>query len=121
MNLNDLLPRAAEAEILLKALANRHRLMLMCELHDGERSVNALVESIGLSQSALSQHLARLRADKLVATRREAQVIYYRLADPAVARVIALLHEIYCGAGQKKAVAKKPSAASGASRRERKT
>lgn len=97
MNLVDLLPRAAEAETLLKALANRHRLMILCELHDGERPVNALAESVGLSQSALSQHLARLRGDELVKTRRDAQSIYYSLSNPAVTRVIALLHEIYCG------------------------
>lgn len=96
MNLEELAPKAAEAETFLKALANRQRLMILCELHKGERHVSALQESIGLSQSALSQHLARLREDDLVSTRREAQTIYYSLANQKVSRLIALLYELYC-------------------------
>ena len=71
VNLLALAPKAAEAESFLKALANRHRLMVLCQLHGGELSVTKLQEAIGLSQSSLSQHLARLREDKLVKTRRE--------------------------------------------------
>lgn len=96
MNLAELAPRAAEAENFLKALANRNRLMILCELHKGERSVTALQREIGLSQSALSQHLARLREDSLVATRRESQTIFYSLADEKVSRLIGLLYELYC-------------------------
>jgi DNA-binding transcriptional ArsR family regulator len=77
MNLEELAPKAAEAETFLKALANRQRLMILCELHKGERSVTAIQNAIGLSQSALSQHLARLRDDNLVTTRRESQSIFY--------------------------------------------
>lgn len=88
--------RAGEAAALLKALAHEARLMVLCQLLDGEHSAGALQEASGLSQSALSQHLARLRAEGLVATRREAQTIYYRLADPAVARVLDTLAQIYC-------------------------
>lgn len=98
MNLHDLAPRAADAEAFLKTMANRHRLMIMCELHKGERHVTALQEAVGLSQSALSQHLARLRDDDLVKTRRESQTIYYALANPNVSRLIALLYELYCQA-----------------------
>ena len=71
MNLEQLQSKAGVAEAMLKAVANRNRLVILCELLKGERSVSALQGAIGLSQSALSQHLARLRADKLVATRRE--------------------------------------------------
>jgi DNA-binding transcriptional ArsR family regulator len=63
---------------------------------DGERTAGDLVARSGLSQSALSQHLAKLRAEGLVATRREAQAIFYRLDDPKAARLLGVLHEIYC-------------------------
>lgn len=88
--------KAGEAAALLKALAHDARLMVLCQLLDGEHSAGALQEGAGLSQSALSQHLARLREEGLVATRREAQTIYYRLADPKVARVLETLAAIYC-------------------------
>lgn len=99
MNLQDLAPQAEKAETFLKALANRHRLMILCELLGGERTVSAIQDRVGLSQSSLSQHLARLRADKLVKTRREAQTIHYSLQREDVERVIALLHELYCQGG----------------------
>ena len=92
----DLAPKALQAENFLKALANRHRLMILCELHKGERSVTSLQNALGLSQSSLSQHLARLREDELVKTRRESQAIFYSLANANVMRVITLLHDIYC-------------------------
>jgi ArsR family transcriptional regulator len=88
--------RAGEAAALLKALAHEARLMVLCQLVHGERSAGALQEESSLSQSALSQHLARLREEGLVATRRDAQTIYYRLAEPNVARIIHMLAEIYC-------------------------
>lgn len=96
MNMQDLMTRSAEAEELLKALANTHRLMILCELRQGERSVTALEEVVPLSQSALSQHLAKLREGGFVSTRREAQTIYYSLADKRVARLIEVLHELFC-------------------------
>jgi DNA-binding transcriptional ArsR family regulator len=88
--------QAGAAEALLKAVANRRRLVILCELLDGEKSVSALRGAIGLSQSALSQHLARLRGDKIVATRRASQTIYYSLASDRVTKLIGLLHELYC-------------------------
>ncbi|MCC7427357.1 MAG: helix-turn-helix transcriptional regulator [Alphaproteobacteria bacterium] len=88
--------KSHEAASLLKALANERRLQIVCLLVDGERSVGDIVNAIGLSQSAISQHLARLRRQKLVATRRDSTTIYYRLHDPKAARVIETLASIYC-------------------------
>jgi DNA-binding transcriptional ArsR family regulator len=96
MNLEALTTEAGRAETLLKAIANRYRLMVLCELHQGELSVSALQQRIGLSQSALSQHLAKLRAEGIVTTRRDAQTIYYALASHEIRRIIATLHDIYC-------------------------
>lgn len=96
MNLLELQSKAGAAEALLKAMASKHRLIILCELLQGERSVTALRQAIGLSQSALSQHLARLREDELVATRRESQTIYYSLASSRVTKLIGLLYELYC-------------------------
>jgi len=88
---------AADAAGLMKALGNESRLMILCLLTEGERSVSDLNDIIPLSQSALSQQLARLRQQGLVKTRRESQTIYYALADGPADRVIHLLHDIYCG------------------------
>jgi len=90
---------AADAASLMKALGNESRLMILCMLTDGERSVGDLNASIPLSQSALSQQLARLRQHELVTTRRESQTIYYSLAKGPADRIIRLLHDIYCGTG----------------------
>lgn len=89
---------AADAADLMKALGNESRLMILCMLADGERSVGDLNETIPLSQSALSQQLARLRDQGIVRTRRESQSVFYSLADGPADRVIQLLHDIYCGA-----------------------
>jgi ArsR family transcriptional regulator, virulence genes transcriptional regulator len=96
MNMQELAANSMEAEELLKALANSHRLMILCELKDGERSVSALEQVVPLAQSALSQHLAKLRDGGFVTTRREAQTIYYSLSDARVARLIEVLHELFC-------------------------
>jgi len=88
--------QAGEAAKLLRALGNERRLMILCQLTEGERSVGQLAPSVGLSQSALSQHLAVLREEGVVATRREAQVVWYRIADPAALKVVATLAEIFC-------------------------
>lgn len=89
--------QAAAAEEMLKALANRHRLMILCQLIDGERSVGNLAESLGVRDSTVSQHLALLRKDDLVSTRREGQTIWYALASVPVRRLVATLYDIYCG------------------------
>jgi ArsR family transcriptional regulator, virulence genes transcriptional regulator len=88
--------RAAAAAAFLKAIANDCRLMILCELLKGESSVGELAPVVGLSQSALSQHLARLRRHRLVKTRRQSQTIYYSLADPGVAAVIDALYDRFC-------------------------
>ena len=89
--------KAVEAAEFLKLLANPQRLLILCRLVvEREMSVGQLGEAVGLSQSALSQHLAKLRDDAVVATRREAQTIYYRIADKNAARVLRLLKDIYC-------------------------
>jgi DNA-binding transcriptional ArsR family regulator len=89
---------AEQAAELLAAMANPRRLMVLCKLLDGEKSVNALAGSIGLSQSALSQHLAKLRERGLVTTRRDAQTIYYGLASREVRGVLSTLYGLYCAA-----------------------
>ena len=89
--------KAAEAAGLLKLLANENRLLILCRLAvTGEMSVGDLADAVDLSQSALSQHLAKMREDGLLATRREAQAVFYRIADPNAARLLALLKSIYC-------------------------
>ena len=88
---------AADAAGLMKALGNESRLMILCVLAEGERSVSDLNTIVPLSQSALSQQLARLRQQGLVKTRRESQTIYYSLEPGPADRVITLLHDIYCG------------------------
>jgi len=87
---------AGRAANLLRLLGNEKRLMVLCQLADSELSVGALQARIGLSQSALSQHLALLREQGVVATRRESQTIHYRIADPAALRVIQTLAELFC-------------------------
>jgi DNA-binding transcriptional ArsR family regulator len=89
---------AAQAARLLRALSNENRLMLLCLLFEGEKTVGELNESLPLSQSALSQHLAVLREEGMVSTRRAGQSIYYGLASPPAQRVIETLHAIYCPA-----------------------
>jgi ArsR family transcriptional regulator, virulence genes transcriptional regulator len=81
---------------LLRTMSNPSRLLVLCELLDGERSVGELERRTSLSQSALSQHLAKLRAQGLVATRRQSQNIFYSLADTDVDQIIALLHRLFC-------------------------
>jgi len=87
---------ASNAVDLLKGLANESRLMIMCVLAEGELSVGQLNQRIKLSQSALSQHLAVLREQGMVQTRRESQTIYYSLADTTAIDIIGLLHDTYC-------------------------
>jgi DNA-binding transcriptional ArsR family regulator len=89
--------RAAEATAMLRLLSNESRLLLLCVLlSEGEAHVGRLVERVGLSQPAMSQHLARLRDDGLVATRRTGTTIHYRIADQRVARIITTLKDTFC-------------------------
>lgn len=87
---------AARACNLLKAMANPARLLVLCQIADGEKSVGELERAVGLSQSGLSQHLAVLRSKNLVTTRRDAQTIYYSLASDEAAAVMSTLYEVFC-------------------------
>lgn len=95
-DLKSMRKHAGEAAAMMAALSHEARLRVLCDLVGGERMAGELVQRSGLSQSALSQHLAKLREEGLVATRREGQAIYYRIADPDTARILGVLHDIYC-------------------------
>ena len=97
ISIEQLAQQSAQAAGLLRALANEQRLLILCHLSAaGELSVTALGERMTLSQSSLSQHLARLREDGIVNFRREAQTLFYHIADEKAARLLTLLHDIYC-------------------------
>jgi ArsR family transcriptional regulator len=102
--LSDFSVQASQAAAVMRSLSNEARLLVLCHLSESfELSAGELTRRVGLSQSALSQHLARLRDDGLVTTRKEAQTVFYRVADGKVHRLLALLHELYCpelGKGQ---------------------
>ncbi|MBN9558605.1 MAG: helix-turn-helix transcriptional regulator [Alphaproteobacteria bacterium] len=97
IKLNQMRERAVDAEEMLKALANRHRLMILCQLIVEERSVRDLANFLNLRDSTVSQHLALLRKDGFVSTRREGQTIWYALASEPARRLIETLYDIYCG------------------------
>ncbi|HHG3545186.1 TPA: ArsR/SmtB family transcription factor [Vibrio parahaemolyticus] len=96
MNLQEMEKNSAKAVVLLKAMANERRLQILCMLHNQELSVGELCTKLELSQSALSQHLAWLHRDELVATRKEAQTVYYTLKSDEVKTLIQTLHGLYC-------------------------
>ncbi len=95
-DLSDLNDSAESASELLKTLSHSGRLMILCNLADGEKSVSELEDMLGTRQAAVSQQLARLRKDKLVRFRREGKTVYYSLADSKARRVIELLYSLYC-------------------------
>ncbi|WP_414899921.1 ArsR/SmtB family transcription factor [Sphingomonas flavalba] len=89
--------KAAAVADMLKAIGNGRRLMVLCKLVEhGEMTVGDLAGAIGLSQSALSQHLARMREEGLIAFRRESQTLWYRIADPRIEALLATLYQLYC-------------------------
>ena len=96
MNIQDLTSHSEDVAELLKAMANSHRLLILCELITVSGPFLRLKAVVPLSQSALSQHLAKLREYGVVSTRRESQSIYYSLADPRVASLIGTLYELFC-------------------------
>ncbi|MFT2098758.1 ArsR/SmtB family transcription factor [Marinomonas sp. 2405UD66-6] len=96
LSMEEMLTQSSQAAGFLKALSNENRLMILCYLLDKELSVTALNEKLPLSQSALSQHLAVLRKDGLVNTRRESQTIFYSLGDERVKTLIQTLHGLFC-------------------------
>lgn len=93
---SDMMANAHAAAGFLKVLANEHRLLLLCLLAEGERSVSSLEEQLGLRQPAVSQQLARLRAEGMVDTRRDGKAIYYSLSSEEARRVVQLLYELFC-------------------------
>ncbi len=97
VNLESMRAHAGDASRLLRALGNENRLLILCLLAEGELTVGQLNERVDLSQSALSQHLALLRRDGLVLTRRKSQTIYYSLAEGPAGKIIGTLHAVYCG------------------------
>lgn len=92
----DMSDSAKSAAAFLKTLAHEGRLMILCHLVAGEKSVGELEQLLDMRQAAVSQMLARLREDQLVQTRRDGKTIYYRLSDPNTERVIELLYELFC-------------------------
>ena len=96
LDLDRLEESASEAAAFLKALANRNRLLILSHLVEGERTVGELEEALGLRQPTLSQQLARLREEGLVATRRQSKNIYYTIASPEAEDVIGRLYELFC-------------------------
>jgi DNA-binding transcriptional ArsR family regulator len=96
MDLADMQANAEQAAVLLKAMANKHRLLILCTLNNKELSVSQLNQEVNIPQSTLSQHLSVLRRDKLVKTRREAQTIFYSLSSKEVNAIISTLYELYC-------------------------
>ncbi len=96
MNLAQMEKNAPQAVSTLKAMANERRLQILCLLYEKEYSVGELCGCLDLSQSALSQHLAWLRRENIVTTRKEAQVVFYSLASDEVKKIMNLLHDLYC-------------------------
>ena len=97
LSLADFEVQASKAARIMKSLGNEKRLMILCKLLElGEMSVIPMAEAVGLSQSALSQHLARMREEELVDFRRDGQTLFYRVSDPNVNRIIKNLQSIFC-------------------------
>jgi len=98
----DLMAQARKASDMLKALSHETRLLILCLLSEGEKSVSEIESIVSLPQATVSQQLARLRFDKLVSTRREGRMVYYRIADSDVSSVIESLYDIFCEPVRKK-------------------
>ena len=95
--------KANEVADIFRALANERRLMILCQLVEyGEATVGSLVDAVGISQSALSQHLAKMRDEGIVAFRRDAQTIWYQIADARIEQLFATLHQLFCKPVRKK-------------------
>ena len=96
VSMEDMHAAADDASGLLRALANRHRLLILCRLVDGERSVGELAEALGIRDSTVSQHLALLRKDGLVTARRDGQTIWYSIGSAPVRELVRTLYRVYC-------------------------
>ena len=100
MKIEEMQQTATEVSGLMKVLSNEHRLMILCQLVDGEKSVGTLATLLGMRDASMSQQLSLLRRDGLVKTRREGQTIHYALARPDIAQLMRFLYETYCGTGR---------------------
>ena len=109
--LGEMRKNAARATALLKSMANESRLMILCQLSQGEMTVSEMAEHVALSQSALSQHLSLLRREGLVTTRRSSQYVYYGLDSAEVKAVIGTLYEQFCAVCEEQAEAGQPDSA----------
>jgi DNA-binding transcriptional ArsR family regulator len=98
---------ADEASTLLKALSNRHRLLILCQLIDGEKSVGDLAEFLGVRDSTASQHLALLRRDGVIASRRDGQTVWYRISSAPALNIMQILYATYCCGSKPKASRKR--------------
>ncbi len=98
IDLNQMAQSASRASALMKTLGHKDRLMILCHLAEGEKSVGQIADLLQIPQSPLSQHLSRMRKEELVNTRREAQTIYYSLKSGAVSRIVDVLYEMFCEA-----------------------
>jgi DNA-binding transcriptional ArsR family regulator len=95
-DLDLMLQSAAKAEAMMKLLANARRLMILCHLVEGEKSVGQLADLVGLSQSALSQHLSKMKMLNLVKADKQGQMVFYSISNPEVEAILATLHSLYC-------------------------
>lgn len=96
MNFDQMQQNSKKAESMLKMLANANRLMILCNLVQSERTVNEIVEIVGLSQSAVSQHLAKLRDENIVISEKRGKLVFYRICSPEVSAILSTLYLIYC-------------------------
>ncbi|MDJ0929655.1 metalloregulator ArsR/SmtB family transcription factor [Breoghania sp.] len=97
LDMNQMQDKAKQASDYLKALAHENRLLILCILSEGEKSVTELESMLSLRQPAVSQQLARLRAENLVSTRRDGKTIYYSLGDENVRRILSTIYDMFCG------------------------
>lgn len=97
INPESMISGADRASDLLKSLSNRHRLLILCRLTDGEHSVGELAEFLGIRDSTVSQHLALLRRDRIITGRREGQTIWYRIESEPARAIVSTLYESFCG------------------------
>lgn len=96
MNIDQMQKNAEKAEVMLKMLVNANRLLILCHLVESEQTVGALVEAVGLSQSAISQHLAKMRQEGIVMGEKRGQLVFYRICSAEVAAILSTLYTLYC-------------------------
>lgn len=96
MNFDQMQQNSKKAEAMLKMLANANRLMILCNLVQSEKTVNEIVELVGLSQSAVSQHLAKLRDENIVVSEKRGKLVFYNICSPEVSAILSTLYLIYC-------------------------